>query len=299
MPRRAQPQPRTFPQPFPETLLGKLPGELRNKVYHYALTMPTHTRPEAFPWVYLRKKAAGKGGRLGYDSKEQTYKTNPEYWLGLIRTCQQIYKEAFHIFYEVNRIGFREQKKLVAFSEKFPIRFEFLTSIFINNPDEHPLKLWEALAKCTGLRNLGFCLVCWRHDERWLKQCNHPRVQAVIRSMRGLSHVEFSEEIFIPASVEGLAHLATHDQCPRYGCPHDDMFYQRQDRINIAEKMRNLLLRPKLITYGVPQPKTTSNALQEISPNEAGGKNVLKRKRELTDSAGEGNGQPAAKKGSS
>ncbi|KAI4177408.1 MAG: hypothetical protein LQ343_000389 [Gyalolechia ehrenbergii] len=278
--------------PFPETRFGKLPAELRDEIYHLALTMPSDARPEAFPWVYLRHKYPGghvKDGLLWYKPDAHTYRTRPAKWLGLIQSCRQVHQEAVHIFYNVNQIAFEFQSDLVRFSKTFPNRFSLLTSVYIDVPNEHPLELMEALAGCPSLRNLCFQFnnYCNRQDARWLSWFKSRTMQTAIQAVRGLSRVEFSENIWLPPKDR----KCRHTECPRYGCPHDHFFWGNQDRIHLAERIRHLMLRPKLISNDNSQSERISGTLTEDSPEKACDRErypgTLKRKRELMDCSGE------------
>ncbi|KAL8719502.1 MAG: hypothetical protein Q9225_003492 [Loekoesia sp. 1 TL-2023] len=284
-------------RPFSETYFGKLPAELRDEIYRWALTMPSDSRSEAFPWVYLQHKyPAGfrKDGLLWYTPTWRIYRTRPQRWLGLLQSCRQVYGEAVHIFYMVNQIAFDSASGLVRFSKTFPDRFMHLTTIYIDHTEKHPLELMKALAKCTNLRHLSIGLVAayWRPDTVWLSRCRTPEVKKAIREVRGLERVEFSEQMMKEW------HQCRHAGCPRYACP-NDWFDWTPKRIKIAEKIRQLMLRPKMTSDESHEPGESSETMKckiEVvdltqEDKDSHGENgecgtcsgTLKRKREIID----------------
>lgn len=253
-------------RPFRETCLGKLPAELRDDIYRRALTLPD-TRPEASPWIYLRRIFPQgdyrKEGPFWYSPMWHDYKVNPKEWLGLLLSCRQIHQETVHIFYQVNKLAFDKSSYLVKFSEDYPNRFALLTSIHFQVREEGPLELMKALARCSNLRHLSIEL--WsdarKQAEKWLELCDTPEIKKAIGAVRGLERVEFSDGIMKEW------HQCRHAGCLRYQCPKDN-FDWNPYYIGVAEEIRRLMLRPKLVS-GDMEPKAKSNPLN--------------RKREIVD----------------
>ncbi|KAI4126537.1 MAG: hypothetical protein LQ338_003693 [Usnochroma carphineum] len=254
--------------PFNETALGKrIPGEIRNAIWRYALKVPegshsvtnfiyrtnltTDTNKNTafflneyvedwFPFLSKRPegyyskdkpsiRVLGKSGRFEWVDPPKP-PTRPEEFLGLLRTCRQIYKEALHIFYEVNRIRFKSDKTLVEVCNKFPDRFLHLRSIkILGLKYGSPVHLMRTVARCTNLSEFEiFVPVARKH---MILNCAAPRVQRILRGMRGFKRVDI--------------------QCYNIDSKHSwDMNFigVPEECVKVVDGMKALMLRPKLTT---------------------------------------------------
>ena len=241
--------------PFSETAFGDLPPELRNEIYKLALTIPTGAKPNMHSHVFLRHKyptGFRKDGLLWYSTYWRSYVTRPQKWLGLLQTCRQVHQEAVHLFYHMNKIGFHRPSALARFCKDFPDRVVLLTSIHIDNTCEYPLELMETLAQCRGLRHLSLVYnKCTLFDYPFFVRCCEPEVKLAIRELRGFETVDFRQE------SGPTGHECT--DCPSWACPYNVLEWTPK-QINIAEKIRYLMLRPRLTSNGTCVPGQTLDA---------------------------------------
>ncbi|CAD6579973.1 MAG: hypothetical protein ASARMPREDX12_009423 [Alectoria sarmentosa] len=117
-------------RPFPETPLGKLPGEIREMIYEHLLVAPP---PQQMRYLRVPLMAAtnsdimpAKGANVTADSKAASAdppQLAPAPYsrfakvscLAILQTCHQINREAYHIFYAKNSFHFTNVPDLLAF----------------------------------------------------------------------------------------------------------------------------------------------------------------------------------------
>lgn len=131
------------PRPFPETTLGRLPGEIREMIYEYLLVYPPSQST-----IYLRVPliAATKSDMTpAKEATSEAASTEPpqvapvQYlrsakvsYLAILQTCRQINREAYHIFYARNSFHFSNAEYLIAFLRGIgPVRRAELTSLHL------------------------------------------------------------------------------------------------------------------------------------------------------------------------
>ncbi len=120
-------------RPFPETSLGKLPGEIRNIIYEHLLVAPPSQTTR-----YLRVPGAAvidpneiqTQGSLS--TPTQTSKAGKPSYVAILQTCRQVNREAYHIFYAKNSFQFTNPPDLIAFLKGIgPLRRAELTSLHV------------------------------------------------------------------------------------------------------------------------------------------------------------------------
>ncbi|KAK4693263.1 hypothetical protein P7C71_g4102, partial [Lecanoromycetidae sp. Uapishka_2] len=130
--KRLEVEKRKFPQPFYQTRLGNLPGEIRTLIYEHVLTVPP-------PYIVTK---------MGVVSPEPDSAVTPEDILSttlflsdrpkdllpttMLKVCRQINREAYHIFYERNIFSFATAPELHAFLSRIgPLRRQELRTLYI------------------------------------------------------------------------------------------------------------------------------------------------------------------------
>ncbi|KAL8833268.1 MAG: hypothetical protein Q9170_004371 [Blastenia crenularia] len=287
-------------RPFSETAFGNIAGELRDKIYRLALTVPTGNKPGMHPYVFLQHQFPGwnfrKDGLLWYSEKYHHYKTRPEKWLGVLQTCKQIHQEAVHIFYLVNAIAFATTDSLVELSLMCPDRCTLLTSIHLDYMEGDAGRTFKWLAKCTNLRHLSLRFRDARPernaDHVWLDACHQdPATLKYLDRVRGLQSVRFVNE------CSKYRHEPM--DCEEFAPCELSEFTWYAGEICQAKKVRSFMLRPKVIADIIPEqtqsletvrPKSTANNLTQKGADSEEKKSEhgmpllgpLKRKRERT-----------------
>lgn len=117
-------------RPFPETNLGRLPGEIREMIYEYLLVAPPSQST-----IYLRVPLIAAINSDLTPVQRATVVTDPKAastgppdlapvqhvrparvsYLAILQTCRQINREAYHIFYARNSFHFPNAEYLIAF----------------------------------------------------------------------------------------------------------------------------------------------------------------------------------------
>ena len=134
-------------RPFTETCLGRLPGEIRNKIYEHLLILPP-SQPTRHLRVPLdtttdsdissakedtvttdSKAASAELPPLALGQKSRSAKVS---YVAILQTCRQINREAYHIFYANNTFHFTSAPDLTNFLIGVgPLRRAELTSLHL------------------------------------------------------------------------------------------------------------------------------------------------------------------------
>ena len=127
--------------PFPESRLGRLPGEIRQMVYEYVLVAPPSqlTRYLRVPVLAATDSdVAPAGGMISYTASAKTPQHAPVQharparvsYVAILQTCRQVHREAYHVFYARNAFHFTEAPILIGFLRGIgPLRRAELTSL--------------------------------------------------------------------------------------------------------------------------------------------------------------------------
>ena len=120
-------------RPFPETSLGKLPGEIRNIIYECLLVFPPSQ-----PTRYLRVPGAVVidpneiQTQRSFSAPTQTSKPGKASYVAILQTCRQVNREAYHVFYAKNSFQLTNPPDLIAFLKGIgPVRRAELTSLHV------------------------------------------------------------------------------------------------------------------------------------------------------------------------
>ncbi|KAL8703156.1 MAG: hypothetical protein Q9201_003660 [Fulgogasparrea decipioides] len=232
-------------RPFLATGLGRLPGELRDKIYRLALTVQVDPNSTRYPYTRCCHKYRGgdrKDGLMWYSPGNTIYTTRPSKWLGLLLVCRQMHQEAVHIWFAINYFEFETSNGLFNMTYNYPSRAAFLKSIRIREVSGDPIHFFRALTKCTNLSSLTIWVMAgWSGTTphtHWLSQCARPRIQEVVERVKGLKTVEFqSFEWQWGASTLWPMRLMAYPLQPPNWSPY---------HIEIANRMRAKMLEPKL-----------------------------------------------------
>lgn len=101
------------PQPFPQSILGNLPGEIRNLIYDYVLIVPpSHVIARGGPKIKGEVSATSGGTLLATLDISERQKSS---CTAMLQVCQQIRREANHIFYARNTFSFATARELRGF----------------------------------------------------------------------------------------------------------------------------------------------------------------------------------------
>jgi len=236
--------------PFSNTIIGRLPSEIREDVYISALTIdpvPDHLRyhykPRAqqiWPAEWSRdhqpttESSAQRRWPRDYEAISSlcpafvaTFpsRANPKVRsrLHLLLTCRQIYNEAWHLYYSINHFDFGNVASLVHFASKVtPARWGEVTSVSTYSWNPSPGKTFTQralhyLVSCDSLRDLTLRLG-WQ-EERYFE---------LLRNVRGLRRVNIS---------------VIWGHCP---LPEEEKERIKKD----VEELNQLLLRPKELSEG-------------------------------------------------
>lgn len=134
-------------RPFPETCLGRLPGEVRNMIYEHLLIFPpsqptrylripldagTHSdiSPARGATVTTNSEAASaEPSALALGQQSRSAKAS---YVAILQTCRQINREAYHIFYANNAFHFTNAPDLIDFLIGIgPLRRAELTTLHL------------------------------------------------------------------------------------------------------------------------------------------------------------------------
>ena len=134
-------------RPFPETCLGRLPGEVRNLIYEHLLIFPpsqptrylrvppdTDTQSGISPargvTVTMNSEAASVNlPTLALGQQSRSAKVS---YVAILQTCRQVNREAYHIFYANNAFHFTSAPDLINFLIGIgPLRRAELTTLYL------------------------------------------------------------------------------------------------------------------------------------------------------------------------
>ena len=193
MPKVKEPPPVPFGLPFSETCLGKLDTEIRMKIYTFVLAKeikgkdPFKPDPRSLPHrvVYPRAPFMDNPKRPHHlPFSPRTRKPSP---LAILLACRQICKEAYPVFYNINRLIFQTAKCLQTFLTAIGLarRQEVTDIVVLNKGATRTGGGFSLLLDCHKLRRLRI------HAQRstlkfWVKD-------QYLRSLRGLEKVEFRD----------------------------------------------------------------------------------------------------------
>lgn len=117
-------------RPFPESPLGRLPGEIRELIYEHVLVAPPSqstkylrvpliaatnsdmTLANGAPITTNPKATSAESPQLALEKPPASAKVS---YLAILQTCRQINREAYHIFYAKNSFHFTNAPDLLAF----------------------------------------------------------------------------------------------------------------------------------------------------------------------------------------
>lgn len=212
------------PLPFPTTMIGMLPPEIREKIYIAALKIkaisiedfpyyggryyysPSCNWNEPPEWTKDHEDFARKLGERQWPqvncqqssslalTAKFPWPTRLRYYsrLALLQTCCQVYNEAWHLYYSTNCFQFNDVSNLLLFQKKLePKRRRVLKSISVMyslqrslDPGYPLAESLEFLAECPNLKELQ--LVVEFEDEPCFK---------ILRKLRGLKNVNISTRL--------------------------------------------------------------------------------------------------------
>lgn len=120
-------------RPFPETSLGKLPGEIRNIIYEHLLVAPPSQTTR-----YLRVPGAAVidpneiQTQGSHSTPTQALEPGKPSYVAILQTCRQVNREAYHVFYAKNSFLLTNLPDLIAFLKGIgPVRRAELTSLHV------------------------------------------------------------------------------------------------------------------------------------------------------------------------
>ena len=135
------------PRPFPETCLGRLPGEVRNMIYERLLIYPpsqsmrylrvpldTHTHSDISParGAIVDTNSENPSAELPTLAIGQQSRSAKVSYVAILQTCRQINREAYHIFYANNAFHFKSAPDLINFLIGIgPLRRAELTTLHL------------------------------------------------------------------------------------------------------------------------------------------------------------------------
>lgn len=121
-------------RPFPETPLGRLPGEIREMIYEHLLVAPSlqQMRYLRVPLIAATNSdmMPAKGANVTADSKAASaeppqlapapYSRSAKVsCLAILQTCRQMNREAYHIFYAKKFLPFHERTRSACFPHRY------------------------------------------------------------------------------------------------------------------------------------------------------------------------------------
>ncbi|KAL9066653.1 MAG: hypothetical protein Q9161_007412 [Pseudevernia consocians] len=159
-------------RPFPETHLGRLPGEIRNMIYEHLLVAPPlqSTRCRRDPLIAATnldiasanaaavitdsEAASEESPRLASVQHPRSAKVS---CLAILQTCRQINRETYHIFYAKNTLHFTNAPDLFAFLIDIgQVRRAELTSLHLEGlVVDQPFWTRELLDNYCLMNNIG------------------------------------------------------------------------------------------------------------------------------------------------
>ena len=171
----------TQPRPFPDTYLGRLPGEVRNMIYERLLIFPpsqptrylrvpldTNTHSDISParGATMTTNSEAASAEVPTLAPRQQPRSAKVSYVAILQTCRQINREAYHIFYANNAFHFTSAPDLIKFLIGIgPLRRAELTTLHLEGlVVDQPLWTKEELDSLNS-------------DER--KQCEAERHQAI------------------------------------------------------------------------------------------------------------------------
>ena len=140
---------------FSDSPIGKLPSELRDKIYRKILRIE--------PVEDLEDFSSNDDMTVSLPSRSKPPETSR---LAILPVCRQVYHEACYLYHSINHLEFRTAASVVKFKDELPTaRSRALTCVdltsngFVSYPDNCPdtMYLQEALkflAECSNLRDL-------------------------------------------------------------------------------------------------------------------------------------------------
>ena len=134
-------------RPFPETYLGRLPGEVRNMIYEHLLIFPpsqstrylrvplnTNTHSDISPaqGAIVTTDSEAASSELSTLALGQQSRSAKVSYVAILQTCRQINREAYHIFYANNAFHFTNAPDLINFLIGIgPLRRAELTALHL------------------------------------------------------------------------------------------------------------------------------------------------------------------------
>ena len=134
-------------RPFPETCLGRLPGEVRNMIYEHLLIFPpsqptrylrvplltdTHSNVSQAQGATMTTDSEAASAELPTQALGQQHRSAKASYVAILQTCRQVNREAYHIFYANNAFHFTNAPDLINFLSGIgPLRRAELTTLHL------------------------------------------------------------------------------------------------------------------------------------------------------------------------
>ena len=134
-------------RPFPETCLGRLPGEVRNIIYEHLLIFPpsqttrylrvpqdtnTHSNVPSAKGATVATDSESASAELPALALSQQPRSAKVSYVAILQTCRQVNREAYHIFYANNAFHFMNAPDLINFLIGIgPLRRAELTTLHL------------------------------------------------------------------------------------------------------------------------------------------------------------------------
>ena len=184
----------TQPLPFPETCLGRLPGEVRNMIYEHLLIFPpsqptrylrvpldTNTHSDISParGATVTTNSEAAGAEIPTLALRQQPRSAKVSYVAILQTCRQINREAYHIFYANNAFRFTNAPDLINFLSGIgPLRRAELTDLHLEGlVVDQPLWTKEEL-DCLDSNERKLC-------EAYRDEAMHPDQKKLARLLDG------------------------------------------------------------------------------------------------------------------
>lgn len=189
---------------YDQTRLGRLPADIRMKIYVYVLTLPVHKNSYISPYVRATRVQpqnflpTTKEQYLLNSTKtipvsKAKWRTKSRPCLVLLQTCQRVYLETYQIFFSVNKIAFtyREFEEFCESGALGLLRPRNLHSICILMKSVYsPTELFLLLSKVPRIQKLLLVGV----KPRWLRRAMEDHAPAAVQKLQGMEEVRIFGE---------------------------------------------------------------------------------------------------------
>lgn len=168
--------------------------------------------PEIRTMIYKHVLDASPRFPKGYTRRPKQHFTSRFFDLSLLLVSKQTFLEAFHIFYRMNQLCFRNTHDLLRFLRHIgPLRRQEIVSIALNRFDCYAKQAFRLLQTCSKLERIRMTMPYYE-----------PTGFAALREVRGLKTVHITR-------VDGMLH--------------------QNERLWNRKKLKKAMMRPRLKKY--------------------------------------------------